>query len=119
MQELYCLPSSPQRLAPLETRDAILDWQFLDEIVEAFESVAPHLVVWPRELDPCAGCPEADGVNDAEAEIVYTRHGSGWTYTVPTCRGCAGQLIAEFLRMRGGVDLHVEIPVPVAAGAVA
>lgn len=119
MSGAYCPPVAPQRLASPETRDVILDWQFHDEILEVFETLAPTITVWPRELDPCSGCPEADGVNDAEAEIVYTRHGSVWTYHIPTCRGCAGTQIKEYRRLSGGVDLHVEIPVPVASGAVA
>jgi hypothetical protein len=99
----------------------VFDWAYLDEIVDTLTGLAPHFVVWPRELDPCSECPELQdgGPNDAEAEIVYQRLGSAWTYRIPVARCCAGAKVKELLGHSTPTDLHIEIPVPTAVGAVA
>ena len=121
MSGVYCLPASPQRLVSSESRDVVLDWDFLDEIVDSFTATAATVIVWPRELDPCSGCPELQdgGPNDAEAEIVYQRLGSSWVYREPVARCCAGARVRELLASSTPTDVVIEIPVPVASGAVA
>jgi hypothetical protein len=118
---LYCLPSSPQRLAALETGTGVFDWAYLDEIVDTLTGLAPTVIVWPRELDPCSECPELQdgGPNDAEAEIVYSRVGSHWEYREPVARCCAGAKVKQLLASKAVDEVRIEIPVPVASGAVA
>jgi hypothetical protein len=99
----------------------VFDWAYLDEIVDTLTGLAPTDIVWPRELDPCSECPELQdsGPNDGEAEIVYSRVGSHWEYREPVARCCAGAKVKQLLASKAIAELRIEIPVPVAAGAVA
>jgi hypothetical protein len=121
MHSVYEAPASASCLVSRETAFTLLvDWAAALDIYTALHCRGVALVfVEPAELSGCAGCPNAQGSpNDAEAEIVYRRAGSAWTYRVPVARCCAGAEIAHLLGYPVPTRLRVEIPIPVLAPAV-
>jgi hypothetical protein len=112
----YDTPASTQRLLSRETAATLLvDWAAALDTYQAHQRPGVDvLFVEPADLDGCAGCPNAQGTpNQAEAEIVYRRHGSAWTYRVPVARCCAGAEINQLLAYPARTELRVEIPIPV------
>lgn len=122
MPSVYEAPASTPRLLSRETSATLpVDWAAaLDTYLALHRPDVDLVFVEPAELPGCAGCPEGQSApNDAEAEIVYRRADSAWTYRVPVARCCAGAEINQLLAYPVATELHVEIPVPVRARTTA